>query len=88
MINVKKKSEQKFIVTVEQGETRTQHTVSLDDEYYQKLTQGRMTKQELIKNSFEFLLKREPKESILSKFNLKVISQYFPEFKKKIEQSE
>ena len=88
MIKVKKKSEHKFIVTVEEKGTRTQHTVSLDDEYYQKLTQGRMTKEELIRDSFEFLLEREPKESILSKFNLKVISQYFPEFEQKIEQSE
>lgn len=88
MINVKKKSEHKFIVTVEEKETRTQHTVSLDDEYYQKLTRGRMIKQELIRDSFEFLLEREPKESILSKFNLKVISQYFPEFEEKMAQSE
>lgn len=88
MIKVKKKSEHKFIVTVEERESRTQHTVSLDDEYYQKLTGGRMTKEELIRDSFEFLLEREPKESILSKFNLKVISQYFPEFEEKIEQSE
>lgn len=87
MIKVKKKSEHKFIVTVEEKGTRTQHTVSLDDEYYQKLTGGRMTKEELIRDSFEFLLEREPKESILSKFNLKVISQYFPEFEEKIEES-
>lgn len=88
MIKVKKKNGHKFIVTVEERESRTQHTVSLDDEYYQKLTGGRMTKEELIRDSFEFLLEREPKESILSKFNLKVISQYFPEFEQKIEQSE
>lgn len=88
MIKVKKKSEHEFIVTVEERESRTQHTVSLDDEYYQKLTGGRITKEELIRDSFEFLLEREPKESILSKFNLKVISQYFPEFEEKIEESE
>lgn len=87
MIKVKKKSEHKFIVTVEEKGTKTQHTVSLDDQYYQKLTGGRMTKEELIRDSFEFLLEREPKESILSKFNLKVISQYFPEFEEKIEES-
>jgi len=88
MINVEKKSEHKFIVTVEERGTRTQHTVSLDDEYYQRLTRGRITKQELIRDSFEFLLEREPKQSILSKFNLKIINQYFPEFEEKIEQSE
>jgi len=37
-----------------------------------------------IKKSFEFLLEREPKESILPRFNLRVINQYFPEFKEEI----
>ena len=39
---------------------------------------------DLIKKSFEFLLERESKESILRKFNLKVINQYFPEYEQEI----
>ena len=58
--------------------------MELDDGYYNKLTQGRITEEELIKKSFEFLLKREPKESILSRFYLKVISRYFPEYENEI----
>ena len=88
MINVEKKSHHEFIVTVEEGGTRREYTVSLDDEYYRELTGGKITKQELIKNSFEFLLEREAKESILAKFNLRVISQYFPEFEERIKNSE
>ena len=40
--------------------------------------------EELIRKSFEFLLEREPKESILSRFDLSVISRYFPEYEREI----
>jgi hypothetical protein len=33
----------------------------------------------LVRRSFEFPLEREPKESILSRFDLRVIARYFPE---------
>jgi hypothetical protein len=84
MIEVKRKGEDEFIVTVEETGSRSRHVVTLDDEYYNKLVRGKMMKEELIKRSFEFLLKREPKESILSRFNLKVINRYFPEYESKI----
>ena len=80
---MKKKNEKQFIVKVEEG-TAKDYSVTLDDYYYQILTGGKITKEELIRKSFEFLLEREPKESILSKFNLKVISNYFPEYEKVI----
>jgi hypothetical protein len=84
MIQVKRKGDREFMVTVEEQGTKTEHTVELDEEYYQDLTQGKITKEELIKKSFEFLLEREPKESILSRFNLKLINRYFPEFEGKV----
>ncbi len=34
----------------------------------------------VVKESFEFLLEREPKEAILGRFELPVIGQYFPEY--------
>jgi hypothetical protein len=40
----------------------------------------------LLKASFEFLLEREPKESILSRFELPVIERYFPEYPRTIRQ--
>lgn len=84
MIEVKKKSDQEFLVAIVEKDTRTEHEVTLDEEYYQILTDGEMTREELIKRSFEFLLEREPKESILSKFNLKIIKNYFAEYEEKI----
>jgi len=84
MIEVKRKSEQEFVVTIKERGVRTEHVVTLDDEYYQHLTDGEMAREELIEMSFEFLLEREPKESILSRFNLRIINNYFPEFEKEI----
>ncbi|MBC8527738.1 MAG: hypothetical protein H8D22_12955, partial [Candidatus Cloacimonetes bacterium] len=59
--------------------------VTLDDEYYRQLFDGKIPKDALIKRSFEFLLKREPKESILQKFNLRIIKNYFPEYENEIQ---
>jgi len=84
MIEVNKKNEQEFLVTIEEQGGKSEHKVILDDTYYQNLSGGKITKEELIKKSFKFLLEREPKESILFEFNLKIIKNYFPEFEKKL----
>ena len=83
-IDVKKEKEGEFLVTVTEGSSSTKHRVTLDDEYYTKLTKRRIGKEELIEKSFEFLLKHESKESILSSFNLNVISRYFPQYESEI----
>jgi hypothetical protein len=84
MIKVKKVSGQEFLVTVEEGGSISSHKVSMDEGYYRKLSGGKITREELIKKSFVFLLERESKESILSKFNLKIIKKYFPEYEKEM----
>ncbi len=58
--------------------------VSLDNEYYNQLTSGHISPNSLIKKSFEFLLKREHKESIFREFNLKDITKYFPGYEREI----
>lgn len=45
---------------------------------------GEVAAERLIKLSFEFLLEREPKESILRSFELPVIEGYFHEYPKEI----
>ena len=86
MIKVTKKNVDNFLVIVDEGNSKTEHNVELDDECCQNLTSGKMTKEELIKKSFDFLLKKEAKESILSGFNLKVIKRYFPEYERVIKE--
>jgi hypothetical protein len=72
-----------FTVTV-RAKTVTTHAVTLKDDYYQKLTGGRVSPETLIQKSFEFLLERESNTMILSRFALPVIGQYFPEYEKAI----
>ncbi|MFW6189714.1 MAG: hypothetical protein ACOC7T_04695 [Planctomycetota bacterium] len=67
-------------VLVEEAGSASQHSVEVDEDYYQELTGGQISKKELVRRSFEFLLQREPKESILSRFDLKQISNYFPSY--------
>lgn len=72
-----------FLVEIDDIE----YAVTLDKEYWEKLTHSTssgLTPEELVRKSFEFLLEREPKESILREFNLNVISKYFPEYEKEI----
>jgi hypothetical protein len=73
----------KFEVTVH-GSQVTKHEVTVTREYYEKLTSGAVSAEELLETSFAFLLAREPNTSILSAFDLTVISRYFPEYEREI----
>jgi hypothetical protein len=84
MIQVEHIDKDTFSVTVDEGETASKHEVELDDGYFESLTGGEGTKEELIKRSFEFLLEREPKETIMSRFHLSIIPQYFPEYEAEV----
>lgn len=83
-IEVEALEEGEFRVRVSDEKGETSHRVSVNPEYYQRLTGGRIERQELLRRSFEFLLEREPKESILGQFDLQAISRYFPEFEREI----
>ena len=84
MIRVERKDQNEFLVVVTERGSSTKHTVALDEDYYQKMTKGRISKEQLIERSFSFLLAREPKESILRRFNLRVIKRYFPEYESRV----
>ncbi len=72
-------SKDKFEITVKANQT-TKHTVIVTDEILFNLTKNMISKEELLNFSFNFLLERETNASILSSFNLVVISKYFPEY--------
>tara|TARA_B100000768_G_C11116111_1_gene305426 strand:- start:192 stop:458 length:267 start_codon:yes stop_codon:yes gene_type:complete len=78
-ISITPKDQDRFSVTVTNSATTT-HIVTISDEAHSKLTGGKISKEKLLEKSFEFLLQREPNTSILAKFKLEVISQYFPDF--------
>ncbi len=71
-------------VTVAEGGSKTIHTVTVEKSYRDKLAGAGISAGQLVRKSFEFLLEREPKESILRSFNLTVISRYFPEYEQEI----
>ena len=84
-ILIKELSDEEFQVTVNEKH-QTSHNVTLTDDTYQNLTKGKVSKKELIEFSFKFLLEREPNTSILSSFELSVISRYFPEYIKTVKE--
>ena len=77
-------SKDKFEITVNADQI-TKHVVSLTDQMLLNLTNNKISKEELLNFSFNFLLEREPNTSILSKFDIVVISKYFPEYISKVE---
>ena len=64
--------------------SQTRHKVSMDKEYYEKISNGIIGPEDFVKKSFEFLSKREDKDSILKEFNIKQIREYFPEYETEI----
>jgi hypothetical protein len=83
-ITVTKSDEETFEVRITEANSESRHTVTLKDADYQRLSEEKIPREELIRRSFEFLLLREPKESILATFNLTVISRYFPTYEREI----
>ena len=73
-----------FLVTVREGSTSTQHRVTLSRADYERLSAGQASPEALVQASFDYLLEREPKESILLSFDLTVIGRYFPAFEREI----
>jgi len=83
-IDVEKIADEEFQVRVSEGKSETSHRVTLKKSDYDRITAGKIEPAELVRRSFEFLLENEPKESILARFDLTVISRYFPDFDREI----
>ncbi len=83
-ILIKKNDNNTFAVSIESS-INSNHIVTLNDDIHNEMTKGFKSKEELILFSFKFLLERESNTSILTKFNLETIQNYFPEFKNEIQ---
>jgi hypothetical protein len=73
----------RFTVVVREGQGETRHAVTLAAADFSRLGKGAKPEQ-VVEGAFAFLLAREPKESILSRFDLSVIARYFPEFEREL----
>jgi hypothetical protein len=74
-----------YDVTVEDERGSTRHEVTVWPSDIERYAPGAMP-EELIEASFVFLLEREPKEAIMSRFELPVIERYFPDYRTHIAQ--
>ena len=82
MIDVKHLAGEEWLITIKSTAT-TQHRVRVTKADTERLAAGRST-EELIRESFRFLLERESNTSILRSFDLPVIGRYFPEYEQEI----
>lgn len=83
-ISVRSTEKSRYEVVVREAGGETRHVVSVEPDYARKLAGTRVSTEELIRRSFEFLLEHEPKESILTRFDLRDISRYFPDYEAEI----
>jgi len=73
-----------FAVTIRDGQGETRHHVTLPRETWTRLTAGKEAPDRCVEAAFRFLLDREPKEAILARFEITVISRYFPDFEQSL----
>ena len=73
-----------FDVTIREPNGESRHRVTMDREVCKRLTADRHPPERCLEASFRFLLDREPKESILPRFDITAISRYFPEFEQEL----
>ena len=82
-VSIKKRTDDVFQVSVADSMTTT-HEVTVNDQSLTDLTDDKVTKEQLLEFSFNFLLDREPNTSILSKFDINVISKYFSDYRDEV----
>lgn len=68
-----------YRVRVRDARGSTEHRVTVTARDIETFAPGAEA-EDLIEESFRFLLEREPKESILGRFELPVLARYFPEY--------
>ena len=73
-----------FGVKVREGETETNHKVTVPDGLIDDLQLAEDDLERVVRESFAFLLEREPASSILPEFSLNEISRYFPEYSEEL----
>ena len=85
-LNIESIDNDTFSVSIN-SEKNTQHTVTFSDKLRESYNLGHIQKDFIIKYAFEFLLMREPNTSILTSFSIDLISNYFPEFKTRLQEN-
>lgn len=71
-------------VLIMDDKSHTEHHVTIPLPTYVRLTGEQYPVEQLVIKSFEFLLKKESKESIKQQFTLDEIGNYFPEWEREM----
>jgi hypothetical protein len=74
----------KFHVHIREDDLATSHHVTVPESLINELQLPEEGLDKVVRESFVFLLEREPASSIMSVFSLDVISGYFPEYKENL----
>jgi hypothetical protein len=79
-INITPMGDSAYGVEITEGDTTTGHKVRVPAGMVEDLGLARIPEEDIVRESFEFLLEREPATSILGDFDLDRIAHYFPEY--------
>lgn len=82
-VNIKKINKDIYEVFIE-AKLNSTHEIKISDSVFKELTNEIVSKEELLKFSFNFLLSKESNTSILKYFEIMLINQYFPDYVKKV----
>ena len=72
-----------YSVEVRDAAGTTRHQVTVTAAALERFGAGAYA-EKLLEESFRFLLEREPKEAILSRFEISMIARYFPDYPEEI----
>jgi hypothetical protein len=72
-------------VELEEGNEITGHKVRLPQSFLDDLLLSGVDEERIVRETFDFLLEREPATSILPEFSLEDVTRYFPEFPEELQ---
>ena len=72
-------------VEVEEGHEITAHKVRLPQTFLDDVLLTGVDEEQIVRETIDFLLEREPATSILPEFSLDDVSRYFPEFPEELQ---
>lgn len=70
----------RFGVQVSEGDVVTSHRVEVPGQLLDDLGLDDVDQERLVRETFGFLLEREPATSIMPEFSLDVVSRFFPDY--------
>ncbi len=79
-IRVQELTEHEYAVEVTEGETRTHHRVTVPADLFADAGIAGADETQVIRESFAFLLEREPVTSIADEFPLDTVATRFPDY--------